>query len=115
MMHGYTNIKFIDLCTTALILCWLNLVLNLRVIHSSITYIPSSASSNARCFYAVTVHISLKGRERPDGRVSLQEVKITIEDLDTLLKGIKTMTQWKLKCRRIRFLEKTHLLCRKID
>jgi len=28
-------------------------------------------------------------QKRPDGRVSLQEVKITIEDLDTLFKGIK--------------------------
>jgi len=65
------------------------------LIHSSITYNPSSASSNAWCFYALTVYISLKVIERPDGRVSLQEVKITIEDLGILLKGIKTMTQWK--------------------
>jgi hypothetical protein len=37
--------------------------------------------------------ISLKGRERPDGRISLQEVKITIEDLGTLLEEMKNKTQ----------------------
>jgi hypothetical protein len=62
----------------------------------------------------LTVFISLKGRERADGRISLQGVKITIEDLDTLLRGIKTMTI-EIKMYENTYFKKTHLLSRKID
>jgi hypothetical protein len=70
---------------------WLNLVLNLNPEWHHL--LPSSASSHARRFYEVKEFVSLKGRERPDGRISLQEVKITIEDLGTLLEEMKNKIQ----------------------